>query len=124
VTLGTTDLTFTQFSGAGTYGWGNGLSSSGTTVNVGAGTGITVAADTVAIDTAVVARKYSATLSGTAASQTVTHNLGTQDVQVTVRRLSDNVVVYTGVTAATTNTVTIDFATTVTANAYRVTVVG
>ena len=122
ITLGTTALTFTQFSGTGEYVWGNGLSNSGSTINVGAGTGISVAADTVGIDTAVVPRKYSVTLSGTAASQTVTHNLGTQDVVVSVRRTADNVVVYTGVTAATTNTVTIDFATTVTANAYRVTV--
>lgn len=122
ITLGTTGLTFTQFSGAGQYVWGAGLSATGNTVNVGAGTGISVAADTVGIDTAVVPRKYSVTLSGTAASQTVTHNLGTQDVVVSVRRTADNVVVYTGVTAATTNTVTIDFATTVTANAYRVTV--
>ena len=122
ITVGTTQLDFTQFSGVGSWTWGNGLSNTLNTVNVGAGTGISVAADTVGIDTSVVPRKYSTTLSGTAASQTVTHNLGTQDVVVSVRRTADNVVVYTGVTAATTNTVTIDFATTVTANAYRVTV--
>lgn len=122
ITVGTTQLDFTQFSGVGSWTWGNGLSNTLNTVNVGAGTGISVAADTVGIDTSVVPRKYSTTLSGTAASQTVTHNLGTQDVVVSVRRTADNVVVYTGVTAATTNTVTIDFASTVTANAYRVTV--
>lgn len=122
IVIGTNGLKFSQFSGAGQITAGNGLTKTGNTLDVGAGTGISVAADTVGIDTAVVPRKYSVTLSGTAASQTVTHNLGTQDVVVSVRRTADNVVVYTGVTAATTNTVTIDFATTVTANAYRVTV--
>jgi hypothetical protein len=49
ITLGTTALTFTQFSGAGQLEAGGGLVKSGNTLNVGAGTGITVNADDVAL---------------------------------------------------------------------------
>jgi hypothetical protein len=52
VTIGTTALTFTQFSGAGQITAGTGMSKSSNTLNVGAGTGITVNADTVEINTA------------------------------------------------------------------------
>lgn len=49
ITLGTTSLTFVQFSGLGQITSGAGLTKSGNTLNVGAGTGITVNADDVAI---------------------------------------------------------------------------
>jgi hypothetical protein len=125
ITLGTTGLTFTQFSGPGQYVWGNGLANSGRTVNVGAGTGITVAADTVSIDTAVVARKSSTTLSTSATSYVVTHNLNTRDVQVSVVQVgSPYGVVYTAWEATSVNTVTVYFATAPTANTLRVNVVG
>jgi hypothetical protein len=48
-TLGTTSITFVQFSGAGQILAGAGLTKSGNTLDVGAGTGITVAADTVGL---------------------------------------------------------------------------
>jgi hypothetical protein len=88
ITLNTTALTFTQFSGAGAYTAGNGLTSTGTTFNVGAGTGIVANANDVAIDTAVVVRKYSTTITpANPYSDTVfviNHALNTQNVQVTV----------------------------------------
>jgi hypothetical protein len=49
ITLGTTALTFVQFSGAGQIDAGNGLTKTGNQLNVGAGTGITVGADDVAL---------------------------------------------------------------------------
>jgi len=48
-TLGTTSVTWTQFSGAGSVEAGTGLSKDGNTLNVGAGTGIAVAADSVGL---------------------------------------------------------------------------
>ena len=48
-TLGTTAVTFVQFTGAGQILAGAGLTKSGNTLDVGAGTGIAVAADTVAL---------------------------------------------------------------------------
>lgn len=49
ITLGTTVLTFTQFSGAGQIIAGAGLTKTGNTLDVGAGTGIAVDADTVGL---------------------------------------------------------------------------
>lgn len=118
-----TVLMWTQFTGAGQITAGSGLTKTGNTLDVGAGTGISVAADTVAIDTAVVARKYSVTLGAAATSHVITHNLNTQDVNVTVRKLSDQSVCITAWEATSVNTVTVYFAT-ATGNTHRVTVMG
>lgn len=48
-TLGTTNITFVQFNGAGQIIAGAGLTKSGNQIDVAAGTGITVAADNVAL---------------------------------------------------------------------------
>lgn len=61
---------------------------------------------------------------GAATSYTVTHNLGSLDVAVTVFNNSTGDEVITDVTHATTNTLTIVFATAPTSNQYRVVVVG
>jgi hypothetical protein len=159
VTLGTTNITWTQFSGAGTYTANNGVLLTGsvfsfeprsgyglqtgasgaeiklattsglnlaTDLAVGAGLGISVLTNTVAIDTAVVVRKYGADVGdGTATSYTITHNLGTRDVQVTVY---DNSAPYAEVICdvnhATTNTITLLFSVAPTSNQYRVVVQG
>lgn len=65
---------------------GNGLQGGGgSALSVGAGTGITVAATTVSVDTNVVARKSSGVLGdGTNTSFTLTHDLNTRNVHVTV----------------------------------------
>jgi hypothetical protein len=93
---------------------------------VGAGNGISVLTNTVAIDTAVVVSKYNASIGdGSATSYTVTHNLGTRDVQVTIY---DNSSPYAEVIAdvqhTTTNTITLLFSVAPTSNQYRVVVQG
>lgn len=61
---------------------------------------------------------------GSATSYTVTHNLASLDVAVTVFQNSNGEEVITDVTHATTNTLTVVFATAPASNAYRVVVVG
>lgn len=53
-TLGTTVMPWTQFSGAGQITAGAGLTKTGNQIDVGAGSGILVAADSISVDTTVV----------------------------------------------------------------------
>jgi len=70
-------------------------------------------------------KKYAVSIGdGSATSYTVTHNLANRDVHVTVYNASTYDEVTTDVTHATTNTLTIVFATAPSSNAYRVVVVG
>ena len=110
ITLGTTPLVFVQTNGGTSYTAGN---------------GVTITGGVVAVDPAVTARKASATIGdGTATTITVTHNLNTQDVVVSVREVSGNAVVLADVVANGVNTVQITFGTAPTSGQYRVTVVG
>ncbi len=129
ITLGTTSLAFTQLGGGSgtTYTAGNGLTESPAgTFNVGSGTGITVAADSISIDTTVVPRKYSANVgNGSSTSIAVTHSLGSRDVIVEVyEAASPYDMVLCDVTHTDTNTVTLGFATAPTSAQYRVVVIG
>lgn len=77
ITLNTTALTFTQFSGAGQITAGNGLTKSGNTLDVGAGTGISVGADSIGIAAGGVGNVELANLSvstGKIQAQAVTSN--------------------------------------------------
>lgn len=103
---------------------GAGLTEASGVLAVGAGTGISVAADAVAVDTSVVARKFSGDCVVTTNPQTFTHNLNTKDVIVQVRRNSDDVLVEADVTASGVNTVSVNFGGAPTAAQYRVTVLG
>ena len=70
-------------------------------------------------------RKFSATIGdGAATSITVTHNLGTKDVITQVRQVSDDAVVECDIVNASTNTVTLSFATAPATNSLRVVVQG
>jgi hypothetical protein len=125
ITIGTTGITIVQFGAANTYTAGNGLTLSGNDFNVGGGTGITVTADAVAIDTNTVVRKVAATIGdGTATSFTVTHNLNNQDVMTQVREIATNQVVIVDIQNNGVNTVVIQFASAPAANSYRVVVQG
>lgn len=123
ITLGSTNITFVQFSAGESYTAGNGLTLNTNDFNVGAGTGISVAADSVSIDTAVVVRKYSTSIGdGSSTSIAVTHSLGTKDVQVQLRQNSDDAFVVADVVATSTSQVTITFAVAPAASAIRATV--
>jgi hypothetical protein len=126
--------TITSFTGqtwgiaasGGTYIAGAGMTESAGTFNVIGGTGITVAADLVSIDTAVVVRKWTDLIGdGTTTAIVNTHNLGTRAVQVTVRRATtpwDEVIVDNA--ATTTNTVTTTFATAPTTDQFEIVISG
>jgi hypothetical protein len=157
VTLGTTNIVWTQFSGAGTYTASNGVLLTGSNFTfaprtgyglqtgasgaeiklattsglslasdlaVGAGNGISVLTNTVAIDSSVVVSKYATAFGdGSATSYTITHNLGTRDVIVSVYEASGSYAeVVCDVNHATTNTITLLFSVAPTSNQYRVVV--
>lgn len=91
---------------------------------VGAGNGISVLTNTVAIDSSVVVSKYATNVGdGSATSYTITHNLGTRDVIVSVYEAgSPYAEVICDVNHATTNTITLLFSVAPTSNQYRVVV--
>lgn len=123
-TIGSSNIVWAQFGGANLPVAGNGLTRTGNTLAVNPGTGI-LAASTVTIDTSVVARHVAASIgNGSATSIAVTHNLGTQDIAVSLIRLSDRAAVMTDWVATDVNTVTLTFAVAPTTNQYRVIVVG
>lgn len=127
-TVGTTPVVFTQFSGAGTYTASNGVQLVGNNFSgvVASGGGLSVGSSGFSVDTAVVVRKYAANVGdGASTSYTVTHNLGTQDVQVTVYdNSSPYAEVVVDVQHTSTNAVTVLFSTAPTSNQYRVVVQG
>jgi hypothetical protein len=125
VTVGTTELSFTQFTGLGQITAGAGLTKTANTLDVIAGTGIIVNANDVAINTAEVARKFTANLGdGTNTAFTVTHSFNTRTVVVAVYDAVTYEEVYVDITRTGVDTVTITFASAPTADAYKVVVIG
>lgn len=125
-TVGTDPIVWQQFSGAGTYVAGDGLLLTGNSFSAVAGSGITVSGSGIAIDTSVVVRKYAANVGdGSATSYTITHNLNTKDVQVTIYdNSSPYAEVICDVQHTSTSAVTLLFSIAPTSNQYRVVVQG
>ena len=158
-----TSQAWTQFSGAGTYLAGAGLTLTGNTFSVdttptsgsasiktdggatevktdtsrglsvdanglgiNAGTGLTFSSGALSFASGYGIQKYSVNIGdGSATSYTVTHNIGTKDVTVQVYEVgSPYAQVEADVEHATSNTVTIKFATAPTSDQYRVVVIG
>lgn len=108
---------------------GNAANVTGTVAIANGGTGATTAAGArtnLGATTKFAASNTELTPSSGIATWTVTHNLGTSDVTVQMRELSGNSVVEADVVITNTNVVTISWvaSATVTANTYRVVVVG
>lgn len=125
-TLGTDPQSWVQQGAAISFSAGDGLTLSSNTFAVGEGVGIDVTADAVAIDTAVVARKFNATVGdGVATAYVVTHSLGNQWCTVQVFRNSGSFdQVECDIELTSTNTVTLRFAVAPTTAQYRVVVTG
>lgn len=115
-----------QISGVGIYTAGNGIAITSNVISADAGTGITVDGSGINIDTSVVVTKYATSIGdGSSTSYTVTHNLGTRDVQVAVYdNSSPYAEVVVDVAHTSTTAVTIAFSTAPTSNQYRVVVQG
>jgi len=112
-TLGTTGIGFAVFDATISYTNGNGLDLVGSTFSVktAGGSGIVVDGTGVSIDTAVVVEKFAQTIGdNSATSIAVTHNLGTQDVTVSLREVATNAAVWTDWVATSANVVTFSFA--------------
>jgi hypothetical protein len=106
---------------------GAGLTAAGNVLAVGQGTGITVNADDVAVDTSVVARKFiSAALGdGTAVAFTITHSLNNQWVAVhVIQTASPNEEIFTTIERTSTTQCIVRFSSAPAAGSFRVLVIG
>lgn len=126
ITVDTTSTAFTVMSAGSTYTAGAGLTESPAgTFNVGAGTGITVNADDVAVDTSVVARKATGLIgNGSSTSIVFTHSLSNQWCTVQVYEVATLKQVECDIELTSSSTCTLIFAVAPTSNQYRVVVTG
>lgn len=127
ITVGTTAQTWVKLLSAGGTSFsvaGSGLTSSGSTISVQAGLGIIADGSSTRVDTTVVARKYVGDVPAGTSPVTITHNLNTTDVMVTVKEVSSGDIVLVGTTISGVNTVSLDFGANPVANQYRVIIVG
>ena len=127
ITVGTTSQTWGQLGGGTTYIAGNGIAIAAGVVSavaVASG-GVQVVAGGIQLDASIAARKFSANVgNGAATAIALAHNLGTQDVTVTVREVGSQAGVLVDWVATDVNTVTLTFAVAPASNAYRAAVVG
>lgn len=124
IVLNTTALTFTRDAGE-TITAGGGLTRTGSTLDVGAGNGIVVSADSIAVDPAVVGRKATALIgNGAATSIQVTHGLANRWVTAQVFDAATGEMVWCDVTLDDANNATFTFSTAPAADEFRVVIVG
>lgn len=135
--IATTPITWTQFSGAGQITSGAGLTKTGNTLDVGAGSGITVAADTVGITPGGVTDAMLATAKSGYYS-TATHGAGTtftitqathglrvsRGLIVQCQVDATGAVILPDIAVGANGDVTITFGVSQTANTIRTTIVG
>ena len=125
-TVGTDPVVFQQFSGAGTYTASDGVLLTGTNFTgvVVASGGLSVGATGFQLDTTIAVRKYAADVGdGSATTYTVSHNLGTKDVIVSVYDNSTPFAeVICDVQHTSTTAITLLFSVAPTSNQYRVVV--
>lgn len=124
VVIGTTALSFSPIGAATALKTaGAGLIEDGTSYSVGSGTGITVAADSISVDTAIVVRKAAAN-NVNATSSDITHNFGHSDITWSCRLISTGAYEYPDVSRVDDNTTRFTFATAPAAGTYRLVVHG
>jgi hypothetical protein len=132
ITVGTTALNFSPMGGTGTaYTAGDGLDLSGNTfsLDIKASSGLTITSTELDVDIAQLktllgyAGKYAVNVP-TNATATITHNLGTLDVHVSVYEISGGAQVMPDVAVTSVNVVTLTFATAPTSGQYRCVVMG
>ena len=126
IVLETTALTFIQTSGAGQILAGTGITKVGNVINAVGGVGLVTNATNLAIDPAIVVRKYSSLIGdGTSTSITVTHTLNnpTPDYSLALAASPYTKVLCT-VSFPTVNTAILTFALPPSTGQYRVSLFG
>lgn len=110
---------------------GNGIAITGTsptqviTASAASGGGISVSGSGIGIDSTIVARKYAATVPGSATNTvTITHNLNTRVIMVSVQAASTGVGVLVGWQATGLNTVELEFNSPPSSGAWSILVIG
>ena len=127
ITPGTTSLTINRYGAGSAYTAGNGLTLTGSTFAVNAGSGIIADGTSTRVDPSVVAKKYtgSFTTNGSASSWTITHNLNNQYPVLTVYNTTTGDQAFFTVSGQTVNALTLSATTApATGTTYAYTVVG
>lgn len=110
ITVGSTNIVWSQFGGGTLPIAGNGLTLTGSTLDVGAGSGIAVAADTIAVDSTVSRVETYATHASTT-SIAITHTLGKKFIHAAVFITATGERIWPGEVATSTTVYTFTFGT-------------
>lgn len=110
-----------QFAGAADITATAPITKTGNAIGIAQGNGITNSGGNLIVDTAVVVRKFAATIGdGSTTAIAVTHSLGSKDITVSVRDAATDAFVMCDVTATSTTVATFTFAVAPATNAIRV----